>query len=110
MVAHIALQVSGDARKLCSEYVMLTAYTNQWYWEAVRNPNEPPDHFDLDPDSVTAEVGSIASGCPDDLGLGDLTVQPTDIARFQAVHAKLARDICGDGQARKLWYPTHHAE
>ena len=66
----------------------------------------PPDQLHANFHDVARELrkiarGVVAKGCSVEL---DLTLQYADMERYQAAHAELAREICQDDQARKLWY------
>ena len=106
LTLYIALQTSHRARHICSEYAKFTAFSTSWYRQVARNPSTSPDQIRTDLDDVSRELskiaeGAVKKGCIVEL---DVTLQDTDMERFYAAHAKLAREICQDERMRELWY------
>ena len=107
MLIHIdiALQASGQAKELCSEYAKFSAYSDCWYREVGQNPDTPLDQLAPDMDNVAEELREIGGvSLLRNVEL-DLTLQHTDMEQYQAAHAALAREICKDERARALWFP-----
>ena len=107
MLIHIdiALQASGQAKMLYSEYAKFSAYSNCWYWEVGRNPDTPLDQLAPDMESVTQELSKYGElNLLHDVRL-DFTLQHTDMERYQAAHAALAGEICQDERTREVWFP-----
>lgn len=110
MLTHIALQTSGHAREICSEYAKFTAFSTSWYQQVTLNPRIPPEVLPLNLEDVVRELCSISRdiverGCGVEL---DLTVQRASMKRYLAPHGKLARKIWQDERARRVWYPMEY--
>ena len=104
---HIALQASEDAKEICSEFAKFSAYSVGWYQRVAQNPDMPPDQVHLDLDVVARRLRRIAGeyySRRDTSVELHCTLEHADMERYQAVHAKLAKEICRDEQARKLWF------
>ena len=104
---HTALQASEDAGGVLSEFAKFSAYSVSWYQRVAQNPDMPLDqlHPDLDVVALRLRTVAIVYGVFNISGVKlPLTLQHTDIERYQAVHAKLAKEVCRDKQAKKLWF------
>ena len=105
MLIHIDLQASRQATELCSGYAKFTAYSICWYLEVAQNPDTPLDQLNPDLNSAVQELSKIGGDFElRDVEL-DLVLQHTDMERYQAAHAALAREISQDARTRELWFP-----
>ena len=104
---HIALQASEDVEEICSEFAKFSAYSVSWYQQAAQHPDMPPEQLHPDLGVVARRLRKVAGVY---YRQRDTSVElrrilhHADMERYQAVHAKLAKEICRDEQARKLWF------
>ncbi|KAF7358387.1 AAA-16 domain-containing protein [Mycena venus] len=110
------LEGSKDAAEISSECAKFIVYSQEWWKTTLHSPNLRTDTGAALPNINADDINSVLMNEPfrnhRDPSMPELTVRSSDIARYQAVHEELAKQIF-DAGLQEVWfdpergYPDH---